>query len=251
MVSKVTQHSLPFLVGIILICCCFDLRGDTTLPSATTDLSAAELAHKFPSIHLEQISPGPVPWLFEITLSGSDVIYVSADGRFLLRGDIVDLDSERNLTREARATSRARELAQMEDKNAIVVLPESEKFLLNVFIDLDCDFCREFHHTVDQLAAQGVIVRYFLYPANGPGSDGWEKALLVVCADDRLQAITDAFEGHYSNKRCDDSLLLKHFELANSVGIQGTPMLITSNGDYIGGFLSVNDIISKLRDLED
>ncbi|HEX6549798.1 MAG TPA: disulfide isomerase DsbC N-terminal domain-containing protein, partial [Gammaproteobacteria bacterium] len=43
------------------------------------------------------ISPAPIPGMYRILL-GPQVAYVSADGRYFLRGDIIDLKNGKNLT---------------------------------------------------------------------------------------------------------------------------------------------------------
>jgi len=72
--------------------------------AADQDATAkANILASFPEVDSEDISPSPIPGLYEVGI-GASVSYISSDGRYLIRGDIYDSVTEENLT-EARRTS--------------------------------------------------------------------------------------------------------------------------------------------------
>ena len=66
----------------------------------------AALAAKLPILTIDEVNTTPVNGLYEVVY-GTNLIYVTSDGRFLMRGDIVDLESRELLTE-----NRKRDLKQ-------------------------------------------------------------------------------------------------------------------------------------------
>ena len=74
-----------------------------SIASAQED-PAATIAAKLPGVDPEKITETPLDGIYEIGL-GPNIAYVSGDARYLLRGDLIDLDSDVNLTEQRRDTS--------------------------------------------------------------------------------------------------------------------------------------------------
>ena len=78
------------------------LAGDDAAELATV---RAKIAEKFDVIEPENVNASPIDGWYTIQ-KGSIVAYVSADGRYLLQGDLIDLESGINLTNERRDDAR-------------------------------------------------------------------------------------------------------------------------------------------------
>ena len=46
---------------------------------------------------------------------------------------------------------------------------------------------------------------------------------------------------------CEDNPVKKHFNLGNSLGVRGTPSIITSEGRMIPGYLSPQELLEQLE----
>src|SRR5262249_6972564 len=101
--------------------------------------SKEELVGRYPTITVEDVAGAPFPGFYEVTSNGA-VSYVTVDGRFLFRGDVIDLSSERNLTEARRADNRAELLRKIEPESAIVFSPPDGPALyqITIFTDVDC-----------------------------------------------------------------------------------------------------------------
>ncbi|HYJ42009.1 MAG TPA: disulfide isomerase DsbC N-terminal domain-containing protein, partial [Steroidobacteraceae bacterium] len=78
----------------------------TTGPSAKADPRAA-IVKKIDGIKLEDVRMTPVSGVYEVT-HGADISYLSGDGRYAILGDMIDLDSDSNLSETRRRGIRAR-----------------------------------------------------------------------------------------------------------------------------------------------
>lgn len=217
-------------------------------PAAKTD-PRATIASKFPGMKPEDVRPSQIKGLYEVRI-GADSAYVSSDGKYVITGEMYDIDSRVNLTEQGRSAERRAALAKLDERDMIVFSPATPQHTITVFTDVDCGYCRKLHSEIDQLTKLGVRVRYMAYPRSGPDSPDWHKMEAVWCAKDRKAAITKAKLGEDVNSsNCGTSPVAKQFALGEQLGVRGTPAIFTVNGDYIGGYLPPNEMKKQLDEL--
>ena len=57
----------------------------------------ARVVAKLPGAQASDVAVSPIPGLYEVAMGGL-IAYVSADGKYLLSGNVYDLDTQENLT---------------------------------------------------------------------------------------------------------------------------------------------------------
>ncbi len=211
--------------------------GNAALADEKLEAVQAKMAEVFPMIEADNVFAGPVDGWYTIR-QGGILAYVSEDGRYLMQGDIIDIDRQVNLSEESRNESRREVMAAYPEEQMIVFTPKEKKYSISVFTDIDCTFCRRLHNQMGEYLAKGIEIRYLLYPRNGPASPSWSKAEQVWCSDDRNEALTSAkndidFETH----SCNPAEISKHYQLGQDVGLTGTPALVFEDGTLISGYL--------------
>ena len=239
---RLSSWSLPGMVGLALLAA--PLAG----AAETQPDPRAAIAERL-DIQLEDVRPSPVPGLYEV-VSGTEIGYVSTDGRYYINGDMFDMQSRSNLTEERRQGSRVALLKSIRDEDAIVFSPKGYKYTLNVFTDIDCGYCRKLHSEMAELNRLGVRVRYLMYPRSGPGSDAWRKAEAVFCSKDRNDALTRAKRGQEVQAEPCENPVSAQFRLGQELGIRGTPGIITESGEYIAGYMPAPRLVEHLKTLE-
>lgn len=214
-------------------------------------LTKAELAAKLHGVDAGDITDSPLPGVYQVTV-GSSVAYVSADGRYLIQGDIFDLSDSQNLTENTRSTAREKLLASVPEDRMIVYKPKDGKVkhTITMFTDVDCGYCRQFHRDIDKVTALGIEVRYLFYPRTGPNTESWTKADRVWCAKDRKAALTRAqLGGSVPEAKCKDTPVEEDWDLGQRVGVRGTPAIFAENGELVGGYLPPADLAKRLDEL--
>jgi thiol:disulfide interchange protein DsbC len=215
--------------------------------SAELDAVRQKVGEMFDMIGPENVSSSPVDGWYTIH-TGSVVAYISADGRYLLQGDLVDLDNQVNLSENVRNKSRRELMASVTDDQTILFAPEEIKYSVSVFTDVDCTYCRRLHNQIDQYLEHGIQVRYLMYPRNGPASPAWTKAEDVWCASDRQNALTMAkLDREFPTNKCDASAIQDHYIMGRDVGLSGTPAIVLEDGTLIGGYLAPDQLIATLE----
>ena len=208
----------------------------------------ARVVAKLHDVSPADVASSPVPGLYEVTMGGL-IAYVSADGKYLVSGNIYDLDTEVNLTAMRRNAARAKSLASLREDQMIIFSPEKPKMTVTVFTDIDCGYCRKFHSHIADLNKAGVRVRYMLYPRTGPGTESWRKAEEVWCSADRNAALTRAKKGDpIKAKDCGDAAITAQYDLGGELGVEGTPAVFTQSGDYIGGYLTPEQLVQAVQE---
>tara|TARA_B100001123_G_scaffold211960_1_gene239393 strand:- start:51 stop:770 length:720 start_codon:yes stop_codon:yes gene_type:complete len=199
-----------------------------------------------PGARPDNIERSPINDLYSLEF-GPHVIYVSADGKYFFRGDVLEISSKRNLTEEKRRRARAASIEKLGEESMIVFAPEDTEHTITVFTDVDCGYCVKLHNDMAALHDLGIKVRYLAFPRGGSSSRTYDKMVSVWCADDPHDAITKAKRReHIEQKKCvnpvDD-----HYNMGQLVGVNGTPTLIFENGEVYPGYAPPEQLINVLR----
>jgi thiol:disulfide interchange protein DsbC len=195
----------------------------------------------------DSIMPTPMVGLYEVVAGGS-IFYSSADGKFLLTGELIDINGRVNLTQLQKDKNNIKILAGIEDDGLIIYPAKGEeKYRVTVFTDIDCGYCRRLHSGMDEMNNAGITVRYLAYPRAGVGSASYDKIVGAWCADDPQKALTDAkINSKFSSEKCDNPVK-EHLALGEQLGVNGTPAVFMDNGSKIGGYLAPQALLAALK----
>jgi thiol:disulfide interchange protein DsbC len=205
------------------------------------------IAQKIGDLKVEDVRLSPVKGVYEISRQGV-FAYVSADARYVIAGDLYDLDTDANLTENRRRVQRQKLLGDIPEAEMIVFAPREPKYFVTVFTDIDCGFCQRMHSQIADYNRLGIAVRYLLYPRSGPKSDSWEKAERVWCAADRKDALTRAKKGEaIKSPKCPAGVIQRDYDLGHEVALRGTPAIVLPSGEMLPGYAPPADLLAKLR----
>lgn len=214
------------------------------------ELTKEELASRLNGIEAKDITDAPIPGMYQVAV-GANVAYVTKDGRYIIRGDIINVETSANVSEETRARARATMLGGVDPASMIVFKPANgaAKHTVTIFTDVDCGYCRQFHREIDKVTALGIEVHYLFYPRTGPNTESWTKAEEVWCAPDHNSALTRAKLGGAlpDNHACANPVET-HYELGQRIGVRGTPAIFNEGGDLIGGYLPPATLAKVLDD---
>ncbi|WP_139556769.1 DsbC family protein [Methylotetracoccus oryzae] len=232
------MSALPLLFVALMIAANPVLAGtDAAIRKA---LTAA-----IPSAKIDSIRPSAVAGVKEVTLDGK-IIYVSDDGRHLFQGHLVELGTRKDLTEVKLAGLRKAALEKLGSDRTIVFKPKIGRYVVWVFTDVECGYCRKLHGEIDQYLAQGVEIRYLFYPRAGKESESYAKSVSVWCADDRNAALTQAKRGQDVPKKTCANPVDEHMALGERFGMQGTPLIVTQEGVALPGYVPAAELVKLL-----
>jgi thiol:disulfide interchange protein DsbC len=241
---------LPVL-ALILCAASFGLRA--AQPPEAGDARVALLKLLPAGSKLEDLRASPIPGIYEF-MQGADVSYLTADGKYFLDGNVYDMNSRQNLTEERRTHARLAMISAIPESEMLIFAPKNPQYTITVFTDVDCQYCRKLHSEMAELNKLGVRVRYMFYPRTGPNTESWKKAEVVWCSANRNEALTRAKTGAALDmnisKNCDASPVAREYALGQSIGVRGTPAILTERGDYIAGYMPPRELVQEIKNLQ-
>lgn len=192
------------------------------------------------------ISETPIEGVLMVQING-DIVYATSDGKYLIQGRVIDLETREDLTEGAKAEIRQEMMGEIDASKQIVFTPEDPAYELTVFTDIDCGYCRKLHEQVAEYNKEGIAIRYMAFPRAGIGSRSYEKAVTVWCSDDQQSAMTSAKAGEELEPIQCDNPVAEQYQLGMAMGVSGTPALLTADGDLIPGYVPPSQLRARLE----
>jgi thiol:disulfide interchange protein DsbC len=207
----------------------------------------AVIVKKIDGIRLEDVRMSPVNGVFEVT-KDADISYLSSDGRYAILGDLIDLDTDANISENRRRAVRARMIETVPESEMLVFSPKDPKYTITVFTDIDCGYCRRLHSQIAEYNKLGIRVRYMFFPRSGPNTESWHKAESVWCSSNRNDALTRAKNGENTNApNCPTDIVKRDYELGNKLGVSGTPAIFLASGEMLPGYAPPGELVHYLK----
>ena len=219
-------------------------KVDTSANSEIITSLKAKLKARFRS-EPTSLKESQLPNIYEV-MYGTEVVYMSADGKYFLAGDMINLETRENVSEVAKRSVRKGILGK-QDYKPVVFKAKDEKHVVKVFTDIDCPYCAKLHREVPELNAKGITIEYLMFPRAGIGSESYKKAVSMWCADDQLQAMTDAKERRPLEPKSCVNPIEAQYNLGQELGVNGTPALITTAGRLIPGYMPAAQLAAVLE----
>lgn len=201
------------------------------------------------SVKVVAVADTPIAGIKEVMVDsgrGSEILYLSADGKYIVNGSLFDIENRVDLTDQKKSVIRKDLLGQMGDSQRINFYPENMVHHVTVFTDIDCGYCRKLHAEMEQYNELGIGISYLFFPRAGLQSGSFDKAVNVWCADDQQQAMTMAKAGESVDPKQCDNPIADHYKAGLSAGVSGTPALVLDNGTMMPGYLPPAQLKQRL-----
>ncbi len=221
-------------------------------PSASPALTPLEaelaaVAARIPGAKASELRTTPVSGIYEYS-HGAELLYVTADGRYGFVGDLYRMADRNNLSDVRRRELRLALISAEPESSMVVFAPQTTKYTITVFTDVDCSYCRALHKQIAEYNRLGVKVRYLSFPRTGPNTESWSKAEQVWCSPDRRAALTQAKLGvALTTAACKPNPVAEQYELGRAIGLVGTPGIVTESGELLPGYAPPDELVQELQ----
>lgn len=198
------------------------------------DELAASLGAKL-QLRIDTIADSAVPGLLEL-YTDRGLFYASEDGEYFLQARVYHIeDGIVDVTENSLKKMRLDGINKFAD-SAIEFKAENEKYVVNVFTDATCGYCRKLHNEIDQINALGITVRYLAFPRAGLNSQVYKDAVSIWCSDDPQDAITQAKAGEQVPSASCANQVAEQYNFGKQIGVNGTPNIVLPDGSVIPGY---------------
>lgn len=236
---KLQPSLLRRLAPVLMLLC-----GLLTQPAHADEAKIRQvLGERFPNLSIRHVQRTNQLGLYEV-FTGDGLVYVDEKASVLLAGDLIDLQTRRNISQERLSRLQAVPVKDLPLDQAFKQVHGDGKRVLVTFEDPNCGYCKRLAKELAKI--DNLTIYTFLLPVLGPSS--MEKSAQIWCSTDPAKAWNDwMLNGKTpSSKRCDTKVLERNLALGEKLGIRGTPAMIFTSGERIPGFTSKDVIETKL-----
>ena len=203
----------------------------------------------FPEIKAENISPSQLDGYYEVILADPfiDVMYISTDGKYVIQGAVTDLELMTNISTNRINSIKLNILESISDSDKIVFKAKEEKYVINVFTDVDCPYCAKLHANMRQMNDLGITVKYLASPLEQLHPNAQSAMEKIWCAEDRELAMHNYKSKRYLPDSPDCiNPVSDQLAISKQLGVNGTPSIFFENGTNLPGYLPPNDILNRI-----
>lgn len=178
--------------------------------------------------------------LYEI-VAGGQIFYSDEKGSVFVFGSLIDGKTQRNITAE-------QQLALMPLQDAIKRVTGNGgngKRTLITFEDPNCGYCKKL--TKELVGMKNATIYTFLVPMLS--EDSLVKSKKIWCAPDRLKAFDDWMVNGKAPSGPDNCAnpIDRNVQLAQSLGVSGTPAIFFPTGQRVPGYMPLDKIEKMLK----
>tara|TARA_Y100000591_G_scaffold161060_1_gene138730 strand:+ start:244 stop:954 length:711 start_codon:yes stop_codon:yes gene_type:complete len=187
---------------------------------------------------------------FSVELSNGSLFYVTADGEFIINGDLYQIkkNSLINFSDMRDSKIRINKILEINPSEFITFKPKEKKTDIYVFTDVDCGYCRKLHSEITSYLENGIQVNYLAFPREGLESETYQKMNNAWCSKDPQASLTNLKLGKtIKSDDCTKKIVSRHYNLAKEFNAQGTPTIILENGFLLAGYYSAEEILKFLK----
>lgn len=230
----------------------------TVALAATLNLAATTTAQAEPSLEqvktavqkqlgkraaVKSVAATPVSGLYEVNIGG-EIAYFDATGRYMLQGEMMDLQTGDNVTERRQSEMSRIKWADLPLNQAIKWTRGDGSRKIAVFSDPNCGYCKRLEQTLQGM--NNITVYTFLFPVLG--EDSTAKSKQIWCASDRTKTWLDWMLRGSRPMGADNcsTPLEKNLALGKGFGVRGTPAIFFTDGTRIPGAAAADKIEQKL-----
>ncbi|MFC3094590.1 bifunctional protein-disulfide isomerase/oxidoreductase DsbC [Alteromonas sediminis] len=192
------------------------------------------------------IADAPVDGLYQLN-TARGIFYASKDGKYLMQARIYNMDAGMRDETEAALSSIRLEGLKQFDGDYIEFKAKDEKFIVTVFTDISCGYCRRLHEQMGEYNERGITVRYLAFPRAGTQGKTFNDMISIWCSSDQQEAMTQGKAGeNVELARCENSIV-EQYQFGQKIGVNGTPNIILPNGRLIPGYQPAPALLQALQ----
>ncbi|MBS6284501.1 bifunctional protein-disulfide isomerase/oxidoreductase DsbC [Haemophilus parainfluenzae] len=213
--------------------------------SATAMASDADIKSKLQALGAKniEVKDSPVKGL-KTAVTDQGILYVSENGQYVLQGKMYELTNKGPV--DVAGKFLADKVNELKSE-MIVYSAKNEKYVVTVFMDITCHYCHILHQQLKEYNDLGITVRYLAFPRGGMNETARQMEAIWT-SKDPVFALNEAEKGNLPKELKTPNIVKKHYDLGIQLGVKGTPSIVTSTGEMLGGYLKPQDLLAVLQE---
>jgi thiol:disulfide interchange protein DsbC len=212
-----------------------------------TDVDISKkVSEAYPSISIDKIKK--IDDKFHEIIINNQIYYATNDGKYLIIGNVIDLDTKESITENTKMSQRLSIIGSIDEESFMIFKPKKTNHILTIFTDTSCPYCQKLHNEIPDLLDNNIEIRYVLFSRNGNEVDAYNQLVSAWCSDNKSEALENLFDGDILDdvESCDNPIA-KNLEYAGLLSVEGTPTIFLEDGRIIPGYQSAQNIIAFIK----
>jgi thiol:disulfide interchange protein DsbC len=204
------------------------------------------VSNAYPDVAIDEIKK--INNNFHEIIINKQIYYVTNDGKYLIVGNVINLDTKESITENTKMNQRLSIIDSIDMKNFMIFKPMKTDHVLTIFTDTSCPYCQKLHNEIPDLLENNIEIRYVLFSRNGNDVDAYQQLVSAWCSDDRIDALEDLFAGDIldDTSNCENPIA-RNFDYAGSLSVEGTPTIFLEDGRIIPGYQNYKNILAFIN----
>lgn len=215
-------------------------------PTAAEESVRKRFIERFDGAEIDSVTLTPYG-LYELRL-GEQLIYTDEAVSYVLQGNLIDVATRRNVTKERMEALLAVRFNDLPLELAIKQVRGNGARKVALFEDPNCGYCKQLRKSMEGI--DNVTIYTFLYPILS--EDSMLKARNILCSATPGKAWDDWMLNAKTPARtagCDTSPIDRTLAFGQKIMVRGTPTIIFSDDTRVGGAIPADQFKAKLDSL--
>jgi thiol:disulfide interchange protein DsbC len=217
----------------------------SSLSLANVDTVKSNLTKQHPKLNIENIQATDMKGIYSGSMDGQ-VVYVGEDAQHILVGSMYRLSDQKNLTKDLVLKQNSIDWKKLPLQDAVKSVRGNGKRQIAIFSDPNCPYCKQLEAELSKL--HDVTIYTFIYPIKNQSISVSKQ---VFCEKAPALAWSNLISKGIqpSSKKTCANPIERNLSLGKSLGLNGTPAIIFSNGFKVMGTHPAQDIEKMWKEL--
>ena len=217
----------------------------SSLSLANVDTVKSNLNKQHPKLKIENIQATDMKGIYSGSVDGQ-VVYVGEDAQHILVGSMYRLSDQKNLTKDLVLKQNSIDWKKLPLQDAVKSVRGNGKRQIAIFSDPNCPYCKQLETELNKL--NDVTIYTFIYPIK---NQSIAVSKQVFCEKDSALAWSNLISKGIqpSSKKTCANPIDRNLSLGKSLGLNGTPAIIFSNGFKVMGSHPAQEIEKMWKEL--
>ena len=217
----------------------------SSLSLANVDTVKSNLTKQHPKLKIENIQATDMKGIYSGSMDGQ-VVYVGEDAQHILVGSMYRLSDQKNLTKDLVLKQNSIDWKKLPLQDAVKSVRGNGKRQIAIFSDPNCPYCKQLETELNKL--NDVTIYTFIYPIK---NQSIAVSKQVFCEKDPALAWSNLISKGIqpSSKKTCANPVDRNLSLGKSLGLNGTPAIIFSNGFKVMGSHPAQEIEKMWKEL--
>ncbi|NNG83289.1 DsbC family protein [Acinetobacter sp. ANC 5378] len=217
----------------------------SSLSLANVDTVKSNLTKQHPKLNIENIQATDMKGIYSGSMDGQ-VVYVGEDAQHILVGSMYRLSDQKNLTKDLVLKQNSIDWKKLPLQDAVKSVRGNGKRQIAIFSDPNCPYCKQLETELSKL--NDVTIYTFIYPIK---NQSIAVSKQVFCEKAPALAWSNLISKGIqpSSKKTCANPIERNLSLGKSLGLNGTPAIIFSNGFKVMGSHPAQEIEKMWKEL--